>query len=243
MMELLKDMLILFGRIVTILPLLLFVTMMMGKRSIAELPVFDFLVIVVMGAVVGADIADMDISHIHTAVAIVLIGLFQVLVTKWKISNRTIGRWITFEPTVVIRNGQFLVGNLSNIRYSIDNILQMLREKDVFDIQDVDTGIVEANGTLTVHKKPEKETVTIADLGLRVGEHDLPYPVIVEGKLYEDVLQALQISRESFDEALRNLQITNLRDVFFASVNRQLDIHVSLYGSEQSAQNTPPLKH
>lgn len=41
-MDFLKDTLIVYGRIVTILPLLLFTALFMGKRSIGELPVFDF---------------------------------------------------------------------------------------------------------------------------------------------------------------------------------------------------------
>lgn len=58
----------------------------MGRRSIGELPVFDFLVILILGAVVGADIADPNIEHLHTAVAIVLIGGLQMLIAKWAIT-------------------------------------------------------------------------------------------------------------------------------------------------------------
>src|SRR5690606_24838184 len=120
--------------IVTIIPLLLFTTLFMGKRAIGELPVFDFLIVIILGALVGADIAEPDIKHLPTAFAIIAIGVFQRIVTRWKISNRKIGRLLTFEPTVVLQNGKFVNENLKKIRYSIDNILQMLREKDVFDI-------------------------------------------------------------------------------------------------------------
>ena len=68
-------------------------------------------------------------------------------ITNWKISNRKIGRLITFEPTVVLLDGKFVNKNLKEIRYSIDNILQMLREKEVFDISEIETAIVEPNYT------------------------------------------------------------------------------------------------
>ncbi|EPY2305165.1 DUF421 domain-containing protein [Clostridium sporogenes] len=147
-MELIKEFYILIGRIITILPLMLAVTLVMGKRSIAELPVFDFLIIVILGAVVGADIADPEIKHIYTTVAIILIGIFHIIVSKLKVKYRKFGHVITFEPTIVIQEGKFIVKNLRKIRYSIDNILQMLREKDIFDINDVHIGIVEANGNI-----------------------------------------------------------------------------------------------
>ena len=147
MLEFLKDMLIIFARILTILPLLLFITLFMGKRVIGEIPVFDFLIVIILGALVGADIADPDIKHLPTAIAIVFIGIFQRVVANWKISNRKIGKLLTLEPTVVIQNGKFIHKNLKKIRYSIDNVLQMLREK---------SAIIEPNGALSVLKKPEK---------------------------------------------------------------------------------------
>ena len=150
MLEFMKDMLLILGRIVTIIPLLLFTTLFMGKRAIGELPVFDFLIVIILGALVGADIAEPDIKHLPTAFAIIAIGIFQRIVTRWKISNHKIGRLLTFEPTVVLQNGKFVNKNLKKIRYSIDNILQMLREKDVFDINEVETAIIEANGALSV---------------------------------------------------------------------------------------------
>lgn len=243
-MEIAKDLLILLGRIITIFPLLIFITLMMGKRSIGELPVFDFLVIITLGAVVGADIADMDISHIHTVAAIVFIGIVQILVSKWKISNRTIGRLLTFEPTIVVRNGTFLVENMRNIRFSIDNILQMLRENDIFDISDVDMAIVEPNGRLTVQKKPTKSNVTIEDMGIAKVSPGISYPVIIEGKMYKEVLEKLQLDEDWLEQELKKLRITDINTVFFASVNEKKMLHVSLKETNTDLlQSTPPIFH
>lgn len=97
-METVKELLLVAGRIVTIFPLILLTTLYMGKRSIGELPVFDFLVIISLGAVVGADIADPNIEHLHTSFAIVLIGIIQRTVSYLVIRSRKFGKWITFEP-------------------------------------------------------------------------------------------------------------------------------------------------
>jgi uncharacterized membrane protein YcaP (DUF421 family) len=130
-MDFAKDSLLIAGRIATIFPLMLIIGLFMGKRSLGELPVFDFLVILALGSVVGADIAEPSVNHIHIAIAIILIGLMQRLVSSLTIKSRTFGKLISFEPTVVIHQGNLLVHNLKKARYSIDNILQMLREKDL----------------------------------------------------------------------------------------------------------------
>jgi uncharacterized membrane protein YcaP (DUF421 family) len=45
-------------RVSSIFPLMLLAALFMGKRSVGELPVFDLLVVLTLGSVVGADIAD-----------------------------------------------------------------------------------------------------------------------------------------------------------------------------------------
>jgi uncharacterized membrane protein YcaP (DUF421 family) len=240
-MKLLEEMLILLGRVVTILPLMLFATLFMGRRSIGELPIFDFLILLAFGAVVGADIADPKIPHIHTAVAIILIALLQKLVAYLKIKNRKIGRILTFEPITVIHEGQLIVENLRKTQYSIDNILLMLREKDIFNVQDVRIGILEASGNLTVMKKAEKLTVTLEDMNLtRVGD-DLAMPLIIDGKLYKKVLFQLNLDEKWLMERLAEESVYNLSEVFFASITEGKSLHITL--RKQSAINIPPIYH
>ncbi|NGY81081.1 DUF421 domain-containing protein [Bacillus megaterium] len=240
-MDLVKELVIVLGRIVTIIPLLLIITLVMGRRFIGELPVFDFLVILILGAVVGADIADPNIEHLHTAVAIVLIGGLQMLIAKWAIAHRKFGRLITFEPTIVIKDGQLLRDNMKRIRYSLDNILQMLRENDIFDTSDVQLGIIESNGKLTVYKSPTKGNVTVEDLGIQKTSEGISYPVIIEGKVYSTVLKDLNISSTWLKNELSKQDILDIEQVFYASVSKDRKLHISPY--KQSSSVKPEILH
>lgn len=240
-MGIIKDTLLVYGRIITILPLLLVTTLFMGKRSIGELPVFDFLIIISLGAVVGADLSDPEIRHFHTVATIIGLGIMQIIFTKLSIRKRKFGKWITFEPTEVIKNGVFLVGNLKKIRYSIDNILQMLREKDIFDINEVELAIVEANGRLSVYKQANKSPVTIEDAGITKKAEGLAYPVIIEGKLYQDILIDLQLDATWIYKELEKQGIDELDQVFFASINKQKQLHVS--SKNQTKQIHPSIHY
>ncbi|AFQ42776.1 DUF421 domain-containing protein [Desulfosporosinus meridiei] len=240
-MELIKELLVVVGRIFTIIPLLLIVTLYMGKRAIGELPVFDFLVIITLGAITGADLADPSISHIHTAVAIILIGLFQKVITNSAIKHRKFGHLITFEPTIVIQDGQLIMSNLKKIRFSIDNILQMLREKDVFNISDVQIGIIEANGNLSVLKHANKDLVTLEDMNLTKVGSSLSYPIIIDGEIYGNVLKKLDLSEDWLEQQLATLNIKTPADIFFASVNNDNELHVSLKSFMEDKQNIVPI--
>ncbi|MCA1061830.1 DUF421 domain-containing protein [Rossellomorea sp. AcN35-11] len=220
-----KDLGIVTLRIFSILPFMILVTLYMGKRSVGELPVFDFLVVLVFGSVVGADIADPDINHVHTIVAMLLIGILQKILTKMKISSRKIGKLLSFEPTVVIENGQILKDELKGTGYTIDNILMLLREKEVFQLQDVQIGIIEPNGNLSIHKLPSKQALTAEDTGVLKGT-SLAFPLIVDGVMHESVLDTLNVEEKWVKDELSRAGFNSFEDVFYASINARKEIHI-----------------
>lgn len=95
----------------------------------------------------------------------------------------------------------------------------MLREKDVFNIDDVELAVLEANGKLTVYKKPQKTAVTAEDLGIAKTKKGLAYPIIVDGSVSEEVLSYLKKDMTWLES---QLQAKGLRakDIFFASGDR-----------------------
>ena len=167
-----------------------------------------------MGALVGADIADPNLSIFRLLLLSFSIGILQKVVAKWKISNRKIGRLLTFQPTVVIQNGKFLNKNLKEIRYSIDNILQMLREKNVFDINEVETAIIEANGALSVLKKTHKNSVTLEDMNIVNTTSSISFPVILEGTIYSSVLKHVNLNEAWIKQQLSAQGIIDINNVF-----------------------------
>lgn len=238
-MQIWKDFGIVAIRSVTLFPLLLATTMFMGRRSIGELPVFDFLIILSLGSVVGADIADPDIRHLPTAFAIVFIGLLQKTVAVLVIRYRKFGRLITFEPAVMIYKGKMVAKHLKKYKYSIDNILQMLREQEVFDIATVHLAVLEANGKLSVLKEGAATPVTAPQLGLAPQQPQTTYPVIIEGKVQYDILHKLQLDEQQLYEQLKQRGVL-AQDVFLAVCQASGSLSLSLY---EEAFTLPPVKH
>ncbi|MGG1684305.1 DUF421 domain-containing protein [Pseudalkalibacillus sp. NRS-1564] len=240
-MDIFMDALKVIFRIVTILPFMLAIGLYMGKRSIGELPVFDFLVVLVFGAVVGADIADPEIDHIHTVIAMIAIGLLQKLISRIKIKHQKLGKLLTFEPTVVMYNGVFLKDNMKQIQYSIDNVLQMLREKDVFHTEDVELAIVEANGRLSVKLYPSKESVVREDMAIDKQANDVEIPVILDGRVQKDILQHLGFTEAWLMDQLEKRGEPCASSLFYAGVNAKHELVISR--KDQASNHVPPFRH
>ncbi|AWX58360.1 DUF421 domain-containing protein [Brevibacillus brevis] len=228
------------GRVCTIIPLLLLVTLFMGKRSIGELPVFDFIIIITLGSVAGADIAEPDVRHISIAVAVLTLGVLQRVVSQLSIVFRWFGRMVTFEPTVIFSNGNFHVKSMKKIRYSLDNVLHMLREKDIFDLAEIDLAIIEANGRLTVLKKVEQQVVTKQDINIQTSSAGMSLPVIVEGKIYPDVLSYRNRDEQWLVHELKKKGIAS-EQVFLATINRKNKLLYTLKNEKEP--QVPPLHH
>lgn len=240
-MELIKELGLVTVRIVTIFPLMLGITLIIGKRSIANMSVFDYLIIIALGAIIGADLADPAISHIHTAYTIIIIGLIQKYVAIGVLKHRKFGKWITFEPTVVIRNGHFQDRSLRKIHYTIDNILQMLRDKGVFDIRHVELAVVEANGDLSVEKISSQKPLTPNDIGINGGQASISVPVVLEGHIDARALEQMNLTPGWLMTQLQMIGIEDMDKIFFASVNGQHELHVSLKISDDP--NPYPVPH
>lgn len=214
-------------RIVTIMALLLFLTLRTGRRKIGELPVYDFLSVIVIGSVIGADITEPDIPHLPIAFAVIFIVAVQYFVSNVLINNKKIAKKITFGPTVVIQDGQFIKSNLERLKYSVENILMALREKDVFDLNEVAFAIVEGSGKLSVLKKTQFLPVTPPDVNLNKPEKGLSIPLIIDGKTIEENLEKLKRDRDWLATQLERNGIRELEEVFYAHINSDGTICVS----------------
>ncbi len=230
-LETVYDLLGIAGRIFTIFPLLLFVALFMGRRLVGELPVFDFLIILALGSLVGADIAEPDINHWYVAFAIVVIGVLQRIVAGLTLQSRKFKKLTSFAPVIVIKDGVFLEKNLRKIKYSLDNILEFLREDGVFNISDVAVAIVEANGRLSVYKKPQKNPATLQDLEITPFSAGIAHPVIIEGKIVHQTLSDLRLTEDWLYTQLNAQGITTAKAIFFCSVDSNNQIHLSPYSS------------
>jgi len=225
--------LIIFARIVTIMILLLAATLfIMGKRPIGELPVFDFLVLVVMGAIVGADIADPEIEHMPTAFAVVVLAAIQRLVSFLSLKHRKFRKLITFEPTVVMYNGKLIYKNIKRIHYSIDEMIMMLRENEIFDISKVEYGIVEANGKLSIIKKPQYDNVTLQDLNLPFPISNSAVSVIMDGKVNHNNIKRLQLSEKDLLHMINEQGINNVKNIFYGIIDTNNNLTISTYNEE-----------
>ena len=81
----------------------------------------------------------------------------------------------------IIKDGTINQKMMKKLRFTTDDLLEALRQKDIFDLKEVDTAIVETNGVLSVLKSGEYSTPTLKELNITPEPKSVPEILISDG--------------------------------------------------------------
>ncbi len=141
-------------RILTVAPLaylwLVAVLRVSGKRTLAQLNAFDFIVTVALGSTLATVILNSSISWTEGALALGLLVVFQLAVAWVSVRVEWVRRAVTSEPTVVLLDGQVDHAALTRERISEASLRQAVRSSGIGGLETVAAVVLEPDGTLSV---------------------------------------------------------------------------------------------
>ena len=114
-------------------------------------------------------------------VLILMFYLFMVLSSR----SRSFRKWLSGRPTVLIEKGKLLDKNMKKVKFSIDDLNQHLREKEIFNIAEVEYAMLEVNGELSILKKVPFQNAIKKDFNLPISSESLPVELVMDGKIIE----------------------------------------------------------
>ncbi|WP_067836285.1 DUF421 domain-containing protein [Amphibacillus sediminis] len=214
--------------------LLLLGTRILGKQTISQMNMFDFVATISLGSIAANLAFDTSIKMHHNILAFIIFVFVIYLTAYISLKNTRARKLLAGNPTVLIDNGVILKENMKKMRYTLDYLNQQLREKDVFNISEVLFAILETNGTLTVLKKPPFRPIVKQDLAIPTSvESRLAVELIMDGKLLADNLIQNNISEDWLKRELTNRQLKE-SDVFYAVLSANNHLFVANYDQDLS---------
>ncbi|MDT8903397.1 DUF421 domain-containing protein [Selenomonadales bacterium 4137-cl] len=119
----------------------------------AQLTLYDYVVGLVIGDIGAAVAVDRAIPVIEGAVSLVACTVWILIFNFAMLHNVPARKLIEPDPVMVIYNGRILENNLSKTYYTVNNLLELLREREIFDPGRVSLGIIESDGELSIVQK------------------------------------------------------------------------------------------
>ena len=132
---------------------------LMGKRQIGELQPTELVVTLLLSEIIAIPMQDNDISLVSTIVPVLVLVGFEILISVIGLKSVKIRSLMQGNSIIIIRDGKLDLEKIKELRFTIDDILEALRQKDIFDISKVQYAVVETNGTISVMLKPQFEPV------------------------------------------------------------------------------------
>lgn len=147
---------------------------LMGKRQIGELQPSELVVTILLSDIASMPLQNSNTPLLQSVAAVFLLIALEVITSCLSLRFRPFRTLLQGHSVMIIRNGEFVQENMKRIRYSVDDVIEALRLKDIFDVESVNFAYVETNGSLSVLLKEGKSE-----------PEELPCLVISDGKIIE----------------------------------------------------------
>lgn len=121
-----------------------------GGRSVAQLSVVEFLLVIAIGSAVGDSLFYPDVPLIPAMLAILLVVLFNKAVDQAILKSDRLSRFFEGRPQIVVSDGRIHEARLRRQGISRSELYMKLRDKGVTDLREVRFAVLEANGILSV---------------------------------------------------------------------------------------------
>ncbi|NUR86605.1 MAG: DUF421 domain-containing protein [Nonomuraea sp.] len=135
-----------------------------GKRGIAQLNNFDFVVMLLMSNVVQNAIIGPDNSLIGGLVGVVILVVVNSAVVRLAAAVPSIGRVVEGSPVVLARGGEYDVAALRRMGVRRDDLDVILQLRGAESVADTDLVRLEPGGSVLVRLRPEEEEAERGDL-------------------------------------------------------------------------------
>ena len=174
----------------------------MGKREIGELSIMDFIVSIFIAELAAISIENYNDNMFLSIIAIAVLVVLQIFSAKLSLKSENVRSLIDGNPSVIINRGTVNFEEMLKQRYNLDDLLTQLRAKSIKSIEEVDYAILETSGKLSIFKREDDKN------------HTYPLPVIIDGKIQEDVLIQIGKDKKWIEESLKKEEYL-LEDIFY----------------------------
>lgn len=201
----------------------------MGKRQIGELQPSELVTTIMISNIAAIPIENLGSPMINGLLSIALLACLEVLFSAALLKSKRLRGMIIGHPRCVVRDGTVDQNELQSLRWSIDDLMEMLRGAGTFDLSEVLFAIVETNGNLSVYPKFPHRPATNGDLamlGIEPPSSEAPPAIIIsDGKLDPNALAYCNLSERWLNELLEQKKLA-IEDIFLLSCNRAAEIHL-----------------
>jgi len=209
-------------------------TRIMGKKQIAQLTFFDYTIGISIGSISAQIAVDPSIHFSEGLVALVIFTLFTLILSYISVKSYLGRKLLDGTPIVLIENGKIIEDSLKRTKLNVNDLLEECRQKNAFNIEDIEFAILETSGRLSVLFIPSKQPLTPKDMNITVNHQGLFTNIIIDGKIIKQHLQMINQDEHWLKTQLEKQNIKNYSDILLAYVDLNGTLTIKLRNIKSS---------
>lgn len=208
---------------------ILLLARIIGKKQISQLTFFHYVTGITFGSIAAEISAQAETPFLDGLVSLIWWTVLTVFVTFLTFKSKKARVLFDDRPMIVIQSGVILNDNLEKARLHMDEVTMLLREQNIFSLDEVLHAIFETNGELTVLKKPLMREATKEDVKITLSAPQyMPTELISDGKIIVKNLNELNLTEEWLLKKLSKKNIHAVEDVYYAQILENGSLYISI---------------
>ena len=206
-------------RTLTVYFALLLSMRLMGKRQLGEMELSEFVVAALIADLAAHPLQDMGIPLLNGLVPVAVLLSCEVLIAGLSYRSIRLRSLLFGKPSLLIVKGEINQTEMRRNRFTADELMEVLRSQGSTDIQSIEYGVLETDGTLNLIPYPGERPVTAAQMNRCAPDGGYPHVVISDGHVLEANLLHLGLDKTWLDQRLHRLGVQDSKAVYLMTVD------------------------
>src|SRR5215212_4812294 len=140
-------------RAIVLYAFIVLVMRVIGRRELSSMTPFDLVLLIILGDAIQQGLTQDDYSVTGAILAVATIATLQVFTSFLSFRSTRARKVLEGEPIVLVDRGELVQRNLERERMTADEIADEMRQQQIASLDEVEWGILEANGAISFIKK------------------------------------------------------------------------------------------
>ena len=127
------------------LALMFLLCKLMGNKQLSQLSMFDYVIGITVGSIAAEMATELE-TPLRSVIAMIVYGVAAFLISILSCRSLRLRKLFAGRPILLLENGVIYKKNMLKARLDISDFLTLARVAGYYDINDIQTAILEENG-------------------------------------------------------------------------------------------------
>lgn len=163
---------IIFIRTIILYALIVASMRLMGKRTVGELQTSELAITLLIADLASVSMQDTGVPLLAGVIPIAVLCTLEIFMSWAMMKIPGASRLFDGRPVVVIFDGKLRQDALRDLRMTVEDLFESLRQEGIFDISEVSCAVFETSGKMSVMRKGENMRALLVSDG-QTDEHSM----------------------------------------------------------------------